>query len=464
MHFVKALLANGGFRARAAARSPRTLQWLASRGLVAAVAAVAALGASAYPLDGGEDSGIRRLQGYLNAQQLPTGPKLVRGALLDADAIELGLIDVEVPDFDDRPPDPELASMLSTLFQGRDPSYALVVVDISDPLDIRWAGLKPDQRQNVGSVGKVLCMIGLFHALAHAFPDVEDRRRVLATTVVRGGDWVIGDEHQVPRLDPSTGLNRFARLAPADEFRLSEWLDHAISASANGAGSVIWREAMLIRHFGDRYPVSQAEADAFFATTPKSQLGTLALSVLAEPLTEAGIDTSNIRQGSFWTGRSKNFVPGTTSFATPRELARVMFRLEQGRLVDGWSSLEMKKYLYITKRRYRYVYAPELNGSAAYFKSGSLYSCVPEEGYRCARYMGNGRNFMNSVATIESPAGSDPELRYIVSLVSNVLRFNSAWDHSRFAAAIHESLKTRTPADVREQASSSELSEVTKSD
>ena len=191
----------------------------------------------------------------------------------------------------------------------------------------------------------------------------------------------------------------------------------------------------------------------------------MAQAITIEPMQAAGINSEAIRQGSFWTRTGQNRVPGVTSFATPRELARWMQRLEQGRLVDEWSSLEMKKYMYITKRRYRYVYAPELNSSAAFFKSGSLYSCVAEEGYRCGRYAGNQRNFMNSVATIETPAGADElDAFYTVALISNVLRFNSAWDHSRFAAAIHEMVQTRSAVTLREDASARELAEVTTSD
>ncbi|HMB74184.1 MAG TPA: hypothetical protein VKQ06_11475 [Gammaproteobacteria bacterium] len=416
-----------------------------------------------YPLDGDGESGIRRLEGYRIAQSLPSGAKLTPGALLDSEQIELRLSNRDIQDFDTSPEDPELAQALRTLFAGRDPSYALVVVDFSDPESIRWAGLRPDTRQNVGSVGKVITMTGLFHALAQAFPDVADRQRVLSTTVVRGGNWVVGDEHAVPRLDPDTQRNQFARLRESDEFRLSEWIDHAVSASANGAASVVWREAILLRAFGDRYPVSFEESEAFFDATPKAQLTAMAQAIMIEPLVAIGIDPERMRQGSFWTRTSQQRVPGVTSYATPRELARWMFRLEQGRIVDRWSSLELKKYLYITKRRYRYVYAPELNSSAAFFKSGSLYSCVPEEGYRCARYMGNGRNFMNSVATIESPAG-EPEVLYTVAMISNVLKFNSAWDHSRFAAAIHEMITTRTVATVREEAAAGEIEAVTRSD
>jgi hypothetical protein len=430
----------------------------------AACAAAYVTVASGYPLDGEEESGIRRLAGYRTAQELPRGAKLSPGALLGIDAVRLGLLGYEGPDFDAQPEDPQLKAALEALFATRDPSYALVIVDFSDPAAIRWAGLRPDTRQNVGSVGKVVTMIGLFHALSQAFPNLDDRRRVLAATVARGGDWVLSDEHTVPHFDAATGLNKFARLKPDDELRLSEWLDHAISASANAAGSVVWREAMLIRRFGARYPVPREEAEAFFASTPKAQLTALAQAVMIEPLAAAGIDTAQIRQGSFWTSSGKRHVPGPSSYATPRELARVMFRLEQGRMVDEWSSLEMKRYLYITKRRYRYVYAPELAAAATFFKSGSLYSCEPEEGYRCRRYQGNERNFMNSVVTVESPAGANPETRYIVTLLSNVLRVNSAWDHSRIGAAIHELVRTRSAVAIRDEATSAEIDSAGRSD
>jgi len=428
-----------------------------------ALAALYATLAQAYPLDGEAESGIRRLEAYRLAQERPTGAKLSAGAVLGIDEIVLGLTSYDGPDFDSLPEDLALKASLEALFRERDPSYALTLVDVSDPNQIRWAGLRPDTRQNVGSVGKILCMIGLFDALKRAFPDPADRARVLATTVVRGGDWVLGDEHAVPHFQPDTGTNKFALLRADDEFRLSEWIDHAISVSANGAGAVIWREAMLLRHFGPRYPVPAEEAAAFFRDTPKAELSALAQQVMAEPLQAAGIDTENVRQGSFWTASSKRMVPGGSSFATPRELARIMFRMEQGRLIDTWSSLEMKRYLYMTKRRYRYVYAPELASSAVFFKSGSLYSCKPEEGYRCRRYEGNGRNYMNSVVTVEQPAGS-AQTRYIVSLISNVLKTNSAWDHSRIAAAVHELVKTRGPVKLRENATAAELDAAGKSD
>lgn len=416
----------------------------------------------AYPLDGQEESGIRRLEGYRLQQDQAGAPQLAAGQRWSIRDVRLALVDYDGPDFDDLPEDPGLAAAIASMLKRRDPSYAMVVVDLSDTDNIRWAGLRPDLKQNPGSVGKLVTMAGLFQALAEAFPDTDERARVLREAVTPAGDWVSNEIHMVPKWDDAGKRNRFSVVVPGDRFLLGEWLDHAISASANGAGAIVWREAMLIRHFGADYPVSAADSEAFFSSTPKAALAALARDVVTEPLRAAGIDTDNLQQGSFWTGASKRKVPGTISFGTPRELARMMFRIEQGRLVDRWSSLEMKRYLYLTKRRYRYSYAPELADSAVFFKSGSLYSCAPEEGFRCDKYMGNSRNLMNSVAAVEGPARGDPH--YIVALMSNVLRFNSAWDHSRIAAAVHETIRTDQQQTLRESASEKEMSDAGKSE
>jgi len=418
--------------------------------------------AFAYPLDGIEQSGIRRLEGFQLAEVTPGAARLAPGQLWSTDDIRLRLLDYDGPDFDAIPEDAELAAFLAKALKNRDPSYAMVLVDISDPTALRWAGLRPDLRQNPGSVGKLICMAALFHALAEAFPDVEDRARILRESVSPAGSWVSNEIHKVPKWDPGLERNLYSVINPRDSFRLSEWLDHAISASANGAGSIIWREAMLIRHFGSEYPRSFEESERFFAETPKARLSELALALVTEPLVAAGIDTSNLQQGSFWTTNSKQKVPGTVSFATPRELARLVFRIEQGRIVDPWSSLQMKKYMYLTKRRYRYSYAPELADEAVFFKSGSLYSCKHEEGFVCDKYMGNVRNLMNSVAVVEGQSEDDPA--YIATVMSNVLRFNSAWDHSRIAAAVHETMRTNQAQSLRESASETEMREAGKSE
>jgi hypothetical protein len=97
-----------------------------------------------------------------------------------------------------------------------------------------------------------------------------------------------------------------------------------------------------------------------------------------------------------------------------------------------------------------------------FFKSGSLYSCKPEEEFRCDKYMGNVRNMMNSVTIVQGPTEQDPH--YIAVLMSNVLKVNSAWDHSRIAAAVDAMVRTRQPQTLRETASEKELSEAGKSE
>jgi hypothetical protein len=121
---------------------------------------------------------------------------------------------------------------------------------------------------------------------------------------------------------------------------------------------------------------------------------------------------------------------------------RWMLRLEQGRIVDPWSSLELKRLLYMTGNRIRYASAPTLRDDAVYFKSGSLYSCEEEEGFTCEPYTGNRFNYMNSIAIVETDDGRV----YMVALMSNVLRVNSAVEHQslatfieRIIADLHES-------------------------
>lgn len=76
--------------------------------------------------------------------------------------------------------------------------------------------------------------------------------------------------------------------------------------------------------------------------------------------------------------------------------------------------------------------------------------------------MGNDRNMMNSVAVVEGVGEAQPH--YLAVLMSNVLKFNSAWDHSRIAAAVHETIRTNVPAVLRETASEKEMQDSGKSD
>jgi hypothetical protein len=85
-----------------------------------------------------------------------------------------------------------------------------------------------------------------------------------------------------------------------------------------------------------------------------------------------------------------------------------------------------------------------LAAAAVYFKSGSLYSCKPEVGFTCRKYHGNVKNYMNSVALVEAPA-TERHLMYLVTLLSNVLRKNSAVDHQTLATRMHRLIEAAHP-------------------
>jgi hypothetical protein len=156
-----------------------------------------------------------------------------------------------------------------------------------------------------------------------------------------------------------------------------------------------------------------------------------------------GLDPGHLYHGSLFTRAGREAVPGAGSVATTRELVRYLLRLEQGRLVDGWSSRELKRLLYLTERRIRYAAQPALDDAAVVFKSGSLYSCRPEPGFECGKYRGNVRNFMNSIAVVEQERGDGTRLHYLVAVLSNVLRKDSAETHRALAAELHELVAER---------------------
>jgi hypothetical protein len=116
---------------------------------------------------------------------------------------------------------------------------------------------------------------------------------------------------------------------------------------------------------------------------------------------------------------------------------KFLVQLEQGKVVDEASSLEMKRLMYMTDRRIRYAQAPALKEAAVYFKSGSLYKCDRSKGEACGKYMGNVVNYMNSVAIVEHP----DNCTYIVVLMTNVLRKNSASDHMYLAGSIDKLIR-----------------------
>ena len=407
-------------------------------------AALAASAASAYPLDGYETTGIRRLLAIRLVQEgkLPGG-KQPPGALLGLADVDLRLVGSRfvVP-----PVDAELTRRVVDVLGADADRYGVAVLDVTDPAAPRYAEHRGDYRQNVGSVGKLVVALGLFQALADAWPDdLAKRTDLLRDTVVTADAFSQSDHHTVRFFDPETKSLARRTIRIGDKGSLYEYLDWMLSPSSNSAAGMVMREAMLLRQFGKSYPLPEADVRRFFAETPKTELTALFERTFVEPLTRNGLDVNLLRQGSVFTHQGKRIVPGPgESYGSARELTRYLVLLEQGLLVDEFSSREIKRLIYVTERRIRYAASPALAKAAVYFKSGSLYECQPEPGFRCVPYAGNVKNYMNSVAIVEHPAG-ERRLYYMVTIVSNVLRRNSASVHMELATRLQRLIESLHP-------------------
>jgi len=412
---------------------------------VALVALLAAPAAAPYPLDGYESTGIRRLLAMqlIEKGELP-GRKQPEGALLTLADVDLRLVakrELAIP-----APDPEFTRKVVEILGGEADRYGLAVLDLTDPDHPRYAEHRGDYRQNVGSVGKLVVALGLFQALADAWPDVAKRTAVLRDTVVTADAFSQSDHHTVRFFDPGTKTLTRRKIRIGDKGSLYEYLDWMLSPSSNSAAGMVMREAMLLRQLGTAYPLPEERIAAFFEETPKKDLTALFERTFVETLTRNGLDTGLLRQGSIFTHEGKRIVPGPgESYGSARELTRYAVLLEQGRLVDEFSSREIKRLIYVTERRIRYAASPALAAAAVYFKSGSLYQCRPEEGYTCTAYAGNAKNYMNSVAIVEYPAG-ERKLYYVVTIVSNVLKKNSASVHLELATRLQKLVESLHPS------------------
>ncbi len=411
------------------------------RGLLAGCLLASSAGQGwAYPIDGYADTGIARLEGFRLAREgKVAGNRLKPGALLNTDQIKLRMqqhADLQLPVNDEH-----LTRRIVKLLGAQARNYSVSVLDLSDPEHPVLAEHNPLTRRNPGSVGKLMVALAVFQALADLYPnDIEARKRVLKNSMVTADGFIRTDHHKVPFWKPE--INRMPRrpLQAGDTANLWSYLDWMMSASSNAAASMVIRELLLLRHFGTAYPVPVEQQQAFFGDTKRAELGECLLDGLLEPVTRNGLDVDNLRQGSFFTAEGKRRVQGTNSTSTTHELLHYLLLLEQGKLVDAWSSLQIKRLMYMTQWRIRYASSPALNEAALYFKSGSLYRCKPEEGYVCTKYQGNVENLMNSVAIVEAPAG-EPQMFYLVALTSNVLKKNSAVEHQTFATRLHALLR-----------------------
>ena len=395
-----------------------------------------------YPLDGEAYTGIARLEGYRQAQEGKVrGPRQPPGGSLPLHEVELRFVGSKqaVP-----PPDPHFSRQLADLLGDEAEHYGLAVLDLSDPARPRYAEHRAHARFNPGSVGKLMVATALFQILADLYPDdIAARERVLREARVVADGFIVYDSHVVPFWD---GKRLYYRpLRQGDGASLWTYLDWMMSASSNAAASMVMREMLLLAHFGRDYPVTQSQVDAFFRNASKTTLGALMETVLRGGIERNGLDPGALRQGGFFTRAGKTRVPGGGSWATPRELVRWLLGLEKGRIVDVWSSREIKRLLYMTQRRIRYASSHAIKDAAVYFKSGSLYRCRPEPDFVCRKYQGNVENLLNSVAIIEHPAG-ERRLHYLVVVSSNVLKKNSAVAHQTLGTRLQRLMEKRHAA------------------
>jgi hypothetical protein len=399
--------------------------------------------ALSYPLDGYEETGIRRVEGARLAHEgLALGGFQPPGALLTTTEVDVRLLDH--PDLQLAPADPDFTTHISALLGENANAYGIAVLDLTDPDAPSYAEHRGDHRQNVGSIGKILGALGYFQALADVWPDdLDQRTRILRDTIITADDFAHTDHHNVRFFDVENRTLARRKILDGDRGSLWEYLDWMLSVSSNSAASMVMRDAMLLRHFGAEYPVSEDQIHAFFKDTPRSELTRLFQRTFWEPVTRNGLELGQIRQGSFFTAQGKkNVNGGGNSYATARSLMQLMLAMEQGKLVDEWSSRQLKRLLYMTERRIRYASSPALREAAVYFKSGSLYKCKEEPGFSCKAYHGNVMNYMNSVAIVEQEVDG-VQLHYIVIVISNVLRKNSANDHQALGTEIHRLIKER---------------------
>ena len=395
-----------------------------------------------YPLDGYPYTGILRLEGFRLAQKNQVdGIKIPAGARLDSDQVDLRLgerQDLAIPAIDS-----DFAQAVEKFLGDEADRYGVAVLNLADPDQPIYAEHNGGQRANVGSVGKILVALGIFQALADIYPDDIDRRLdVLRSTLVTADQFIQTDSHRVPLWNLGDKKIRYRPIRIGDQANLWTYLDWMLSASSNAAASMVIRELMLMVQFRDQYPPGDEQAHDFFSRTSKKELKALLFRALLEPITRNGLDIEHLRQGSLFTWKGKQLVPGTTSYASPRELMRFMVKMEQGKLIDTFSSRELKRLIYMTQGRIRYASSPALSNAAVYYKSGSLYKCKAEPDFKCGKYQGNVVNRLASLAIVESPAAKR-QLHYMVVVMSNVLRKNSAVAHQTLATRIHRLIEAQ---------------------
>ena len=394
-----------------------------------------------YPIDGYETTGIARLY-QLRKMQIDSVPynRIPFGAYKKLADIKLNLLTRTEDSIEELlVEDADFAKRINKLFPGQ--GYSAAVMDITDPQNLKYAAFRENAGYQPGSVGKMAVLNAIFTQMAKLCPDSwEQRAMYLRDIKVSARYWGTGDHHTIPIYNIEKNKLVKRQVIASDTFSLYEWLDHMVSVSNNGAASVMYREAMLMAAFGqDYFTLTDDKAETYFKETPRDSLTNLANTVVNQPLRDLGISEDDWRLGGMFTRSAEKYIGRKGgSIGTPKGLMKFLVKLEQGKIIDKESSLEMKRLLYMTDRRIRYARSTRLDSAAVYFKSGSFYKCDRVKNPNCRDYAGNVFNYMNSVIIVEHPDNT----KYIVCLMTNVLNKNSAGAHMYLASKIDDLIKS----------------------
>lgn len=390
--------------------------------------------AASYPLDSFDETGIRRLEGYFYSLPTASGRQMIRaGALLSVSELELSNPAVSFPP----PRDSYLQQGLTQIVSRYGSGINISLIDYSQPGSPAYAGINDGNPFVPGSVGKVMVGVALFDALARMYPDsTSNREKVLRDHMITADKIIENDSHVVPFWSDATRTVFHRPLELGDRANLWSYLDFMMSPSSNAAGSIVMREVLLMNHLGQRYMSTSGGAD-LLQRLSAGELSSLMQRSFIAPMRRLGLD--GLFQASFFTKAGKAMFPSMGSSASTRDLAHLLLLIEQGKVVDKFSSLELKRILYLTQARERYVGSPALDDAAVYFKAGSLYKC----GGPCVKYEGTIQNVLNGISIIEYPVAA-PKNRYIVALSTNIPRRNSEQLHRALAGEVHSLVLSRS--------------------
>ncbi|MEP0478848.1 MAG: hypothetical protein ABJD23_01440, partial [Nonlabens sp.] len=225
-----------------------------------------------YPIDGFDKTGIKRLKRLEKTLDSTLNEYYLRkGSFKKYDEINLWMC--EKTDSIDKvmTVDGDFQKEMLRLFPSRS-GYGITVLDITDVNNTRYAEMNENKGFQPGSVGKIAVATAFFTELKNLCPeDFNVRTNLMRNKVVKSGNWGLYDHHTIPvyNIEKDSYVKR--TVIASDEFTLYEWVDHMLSVSNNGAASIVWREAMLMRVFGDEYfNLTQEQGDAYFDQVDKS--------------------------------------------------------------------------------------------------------------------------------------------------------------------------------------------------